>query len=307
MQLTISKKNDVPVREQIVLQIIMGISSDEIKANQKLPSTRELARRLKIHSNTVSAAYQVLEKRGWVKFKSGSGVYVLPQSDVPLDKRYELDHIISAFINMARSKGYSLPEIRDRIKFWLELQPPDHFLVIEPDSELRNILVAEIEETTKFPVIGTSFGDCKNPAILTGAIPTALYGHTNEVRKSLSLDTSCIFLRTASAQKELKQLKALPSDALITVVSHWSEFLNWARTILVAAGINPSTLNLHKASGKGWQTSLRVSTFIVTDSVVCKEISPKYHISVFRIISESSLAELNSFVKQFLASQTVTS
>ena len=55
---------------------MLAINSGELKANQKLPSTRELARRFALHSNTVNAAYRDLARRGWLYFRKGSGVYV---------------------------------------------------------------------------------------------------------------------------------------------------------------------------------------------------------------------------------------
>jgi GntR family transcriptional regulator len=66
----------------------------------------------------------------------------------------QLDQLISAFLKIAREHGFTLAEIRSRVKGWLDFQPPDHFLIIEPEPELRRILVAEIHAATGFPVQG---------------------------------------------------------------------------------------------------------------------------------------------------------
>ena len=66
MKLWISKNSEVPVAEQLTTQIMLAIHSGELKPNQKLPSTRELARRFALHSNTVNAAYRDLAHRGWL-------------------------------------------------------------------------------------------------------------------------------------------------------------------------------------------------------------------------------------------------
>ena len=73
MRLWLSKSSEVPIRVQLEAQIILGILSNDLKAGQRLPSTRELARRYKIHSNTVSATYRQLAGKGWVDFRKGSG------------------------------------------------------------------------------------------------------------------------------------------------------------------------------------------------------------------------------------------
>src|SRR2546423_13445472 len=125
MRLWLSKNSDVPLREQLVRQIMLGVVSDDLKPGQRLPSTRELARRFRIHSNTVSAAYRDLERRGWLEFRKGSGVYVRAFSETAatqLSAPLELDGLISAFLSFARGQGFSLAEIQTRIKHWLELQ-----------------------------------------------------------------------------------------------------------------------------------------------------------------------------------------
>ncbi len=60
MKIWLSKNSEVSVREQLVAQISLGIVSRDLRAGDRLPSTRELARRFEIHPNTVSAAYREL-------------------------------------------------------------------------------------------------------------------------------------------------------------------------------------------------------------------------------------------------------
>src|SRR5580658_8081450 len=76
IRIWLSRKTLVPIREQLSAQFILGIMSRRISPGEKLPSVRELARRLKLHANTVSACYQDLAKRGWVSQRRGSGVFV---------------------------------------------------------------------------------------------------------------------------------------------------------------------------------------------------------------------------------------
>jgi GntR family transcriptional regulator len=76
MQLWFARGGEVTIREQLVTQVILGILSDDLAPGQRLPSTRELARRFRLHPNTVSAGYRQLERERWVEFRHGSGVYV---------------------------------------------------------------------------------------------------------------------------------------------------------------------------------------------------------------------------------------
>ncbi len=69
MRLWLSRSSEVPLREQLVTQIRLGIISGDLKVRQKLPSTRELARRFHIHSNTISAAYRELHRAQTAQLK----------------------------------------------------------------------------------------------------------------------------------------------------------------------------------------------------------------------------------------------
>ena len=76
MRFWLARNSEVPIREQVVTQITLGILSGDLKPGERLPSLGELARRFKLHQNTISAAYRQLEREGWLELKSGSGVYV---------------------------------------------------------------------------------------------------------------------------------------------------------------------------------------------------------------------------------------
>lgn len=302
MRIWLSKNSEVPVREQLATQIVLGIVSWDLKPGQKLPSTRELARRFKIHSNTVSAAYRDLAERGWVELRKGSGIYVRqhPGDDLA-SAGLELDQLISVFLQAARERGYSLAEIQTRIKRLLELQPPDHFLVIESDEGLREILVAEIEEATAFRVSGAGLEVCANPAMLAGAQAVALYGQEGErIRAAMPPGASCLMLHSRSVPASMQGREPPAPDALVAVVSHWPEFLRWARTMLVAAGIDPAALSFRDARDDGWQRGLRSSAFVITDALTATQLPEGCDTRVFRIIADSSLDELRSFVEQKL-------
>jgi DNA-binding transcriptional regulator YhcF (GntR family) len=300
MRIWLSKNSEVPVREQLATQIVLGIVSWDLKPGQKLPSTRELARRFKIHSNTVSAAYRDLAERGWVELRRGSGIYVREQrNDPPADAGLELDQLINAFLQAAREHGYSLGEIQTHIKRLLKLQPPDHFLVIESDKELREILMAEIREATAFRVSGANLEVCDNASMLAGAQPVAFYGQEGErVRAALPPGTTCLMLHARSVPDSMQGRELPPPDALVAVVSHWPEFLRRARTMLVAAGIDPNSLSSRDARERGWQRGLRSSAFIITDALTATQITDGRDVRVFRLISDSSLTELRSLVGQ---------
>ncbi len=294
MRLWLSKNSEVPLREQLVRQIKLGIASRDLPPGERLPSTRDLARRFQIHSNTVSAAYRELARRGWVKFRKGSGVYVSELGAEPkLEGLLELDHLASAFLKTAREKGFGIDEIRSRLEHLLEVQLPDRIVVVEPDAELRRILIEEITEATGLPVLGADLEDRSEQKQFAGAVIAGMYSHARAVRETLPPGIEPILLHSSSLPEAMKGQKLPPADALIAIVSRWPEFLKWSRAILIAAGLDADALDFRDARERGWQRGLRECAFVITDAVTVKALPPSCDARVFRAVSDESMAELS--------------
>jgi DNA-binding transcriptional regulator YhcF (GntR family) len=301
MKIWLSRDGEVPIREQLMAQIKLAILSQDLASGEKLPSTRELARRFHIHSNTVSAAYRELAEQGWVEMRAGSGIYVRKFKDEPpIGSQLDLDNLIVEFLQVARRKGFSLAEVQERIRHWLRLQPPDHFLVIDPDPECRAILMAEVRAATGFRVAGASTEECASRGILVGAVPVALYAQAEIVTAALPPKMACLLMRTRSVSDALTGEKRPADDELISVVSHWPLFLTYARSLLHAVHVDPDSLSFRDTRDAGWQKGLRASSFVITDAATAEQIPPGVRVRVFNIISDSSLAELRNYVEKFL-------
>jgi GntR family transcriptional regulator len=304
MQIWLSKGGDVPLREQLIAQVKLAILSQDLKPGEKLPSTREVARRFKIHSNTVSAAYRELSESGWVDMRAGSGIYVRKfKAENTIEDQLGLDNLIVEFLQVARRKGFSLADIQSRIRHWMRLQPPDHFLVIDPDPHLRAVLMAEMKEATGLRVEGAGVDDCANPGALVGAIPVALHVQAEVVTAALPPKMACLLIHTRSALETLKDEKRPSASDLITVVSHWPDFLHFAHSVLAAVDIDSDSLSFRNTAEKGWERGLRSSSFVITDAATAARMPPGVSVRVFRVIADSSLSELRNYVERFLPRQ----
>src|ERR1700733_9615807 len=159
MRFWITKNSEIPLREQLVRQVTLGILSEDLPAGRKLPSVRALARRHRIHANTVSAAYHDLLERGWLELRRGSGVYVRSQHPMAAGGQDgHLDQLLAALLQAAGRHGFEPEEVLHRLEHRIRPQAYERVLIAEPEPEMRAILKAEIAEYAKVPVDGA--GQC---------------------------------------------------------------------------------------------------------------------------------------------------
>src|ERR1700734_606621 len=258
MQLWFAHESAVTLREQLVTQIILGILSDDLRPGQRLPSTRELARRFHLHPNTVSAGYRQLDREEWVAFRRGSGVYVRDtKPDKALAPEFALDQLVGELLRSARKLGLPMATVRSRLRHWFELQPPDHFLLIEPDEELRRILALEIQGAVSLPVKSCGLRDSEISGAFEGAIPVTLAGKEKIVRQELPEGAELLVLPGRSVPTSLSGGLPAPPGVMVGVASRWPVFLKLARTILVAAGFPSDSLLFRDARKGNWQRGLK--------------------------------------------------
>ena len=305
MRFWLARNSEVPIREQLVTQITLGILSGDLEAGRKLPSTRELARRFRVHANTVSAAYKQLEEERWLESRHGSGVFVADGNTRLAKPRAKtgqangdalaMDKLIADLFRCARDAGMPLPDLRLRLRHWMAMQPPDHFLLIEPDEELREIVMAEMRAGLKFAVRGCVIEDCAKPDNLAGAIPVVLPSKAEKVRKTLTASSECMVLQVRSVTSSLAGAPGASPELLVGVASRWPGFLKSARTMLVAAGFDTDSLMLRDARKAGWEKPLLQTSGVVCDAVTAQRLPKACRAFPFSLISEASLNELRRY------------
>jgi GntR family transcriptional regulator len=297
VRLWFAHSSEVPIYRQLVTQVVLAILCGDLRPGDRLPSTRELARRFALHPNTVSAGYRQLEREGWTERRRGSGVYVRANADAPSTPEQILDQHIAGFFRAVRELGLPAEAVRARVAQWIAAPPPDHFVLIDADAELRRILLTEISKITSFPVTGASIEDCVLPETLAAAIPLCRPSKTKLVRAALPAGVELITLPIRSPNAWLNPWLPAPKASLIGVVSHWPEFLTTARTMLIAAGLPPEVLVFRDAREARWQRGLEQATAILCDAFTATlpRLPGKPHLIVFPLLAETARAELDGY------------
>lgn len=170
MEITLNKRSDVPLRQQLAEQILFLITTGELRAGQRLPSVRALARRVGVHHNTVSEAYQDLVRRGWVTGRRGSRLVVGADTGSNRRALLNLDDLINQTIERAKEMGYSLAVLTEQVRKRLLAEPPDHILVVEYEQGLSRIIQKEVADALSWTVKTCSpESAAKEPVLFVGA------------------------------------------------------------------------------------------------------------------------------------------
>ena len=115
MIIRIDEYSDVPIYMQIRNQIVMGISSGELKPGEQLPTVRALALEIGINTMTVSKTYQLLKQEGYIMTDRKNGARVrenITQSGVISEEnKTELRRIVSE----ARLSGVAKETLKNLI------------------------------------------------------------------------------------------------------------------------------------------------------------------------------------------------
>lgn len=291
IRLWISRRASVPIREQLNAQLTLGILSRKLRPGERLPSVRDLARRLRIHPNTVSAVYHDLSLRGWVQTRHGSGVFV--NESVHRAGERGLTTFVREWVNAASARGFSLDAILAELQR-LQQSNADtsDLIVVDPDVEFARILANEITEA-----VGRYIG-CAGCEPVTIANASQVFVNAGSVGQLAGLLDGRSFhtVHIRSMQDVVAGQTRPAGPVLIGVVSRSKSVLSWAPTLLSALGFDSESLVLRNPADSDWQHGLSTCDVLACDVCAAKELPDNLRPITFRLVTEDSLAEVRSLV-----------
>ena len=284
------------VRGQLVAQLEMKILEGSFAHGQRLPSVRALARRLKVHHNTVSAAYQELEAMGHVELQKGSGVFVRRAGPSALPEARGLDEMIRLALFTAFKKGFTGKDVRAAVERWLAAVPPVRALVVDPSAEMGELLAHEVRQAVLVPVASCSVEELQQePSRAAGALLVVLPYHVETVRRIVPGAAVEAVTLELSAEDRQAILKAVPG-AIVLAVSHSPTVLPFAATLLRSLRgdeVLPETRLLSETAA--WKRLVRVADLVLADALSAETVSrskPR-RLREVRMIPPAALARLH--------------
>lgn len=291
MRFWFEHSGDVPLRDQVVVQVTLGILCGELAPGERLPSIRELARRFGLHANTVSAGYRQLEAEGSVESRKGSGVYVKAKRPAARSPEAAAERLVANLFEGGKRLGIAEADLVARVQAWPTRAAATAVLLIEPDEELRRIVVAELSEALGYTVQSCGFGQCAELAAgtIVAVLPSKLEQVRAEVAQSSQPGARVVGLKVRSVPASLAERlpRAGAAGMLVGVASCWPDFLRFGRTMLVAAGVEGDALLVRDAREPGWRAGLEETAAVLCDSLTARELST-INTVIFRVLADDA-------------------
>jgi len=295
MDIFVNRRGGVPVRDQLVTQLELKILGGELAQGQRLPSVRALARRLKVHHNTVSAAYQDLEAAGHVDLRRGSGVFVRSGGPRALAEADGLDEMIRLALHAAFAKGFGGAEVRAAVERWLAAAPPDRVVVVDPVREMAEIIMHEVRLDLGISASSVTFEDlARDPGLLSGALGVVLPYHEARVAQiAPGAALEVVHLEVSAPDRDA--INALPAGSIVLVVSHASTVLPFASVFLRSLRGDDIHVEVRLLSAaREWRRLVAAADFVLADvlaSAAVRAARPR-RLREVRMLSPSALGRL---------------
>jgi len=285
MQIFINRSSLVSLQEQLSAQIGHLVASGALAPGERLPSIRALARELRIHHNTVLAAYQVLQARGLLVLQRGSGARVA-EFDAARNARLEglsLQALAVQFVAQARARGHGEKEILEACRVALSPLTISRLVLVNPHADLQAIYLHELEEWLNLPKLGMTIEEVEalDPAWRARSCFVTSTNHAGRLQAVLD-NQAPLISRLAPMDLLLSRARELPADRLIAIVSASPRFRVLLKELLSAVCDENQLIEVPSEDLVQLRAVGRLSGLMVTDALSAGTLSGDYRESLFR-------------------------
>jgi DNA-binding transcriptional regulator YhcF (GntR family) len=299
LDIVLNRRGGVPVREQLATQLELKIMGGDLGPGQRLPSVRVLARRLNVHPNTVSAAYQDLTADGRVELRRGSGVFVRAGGPSSLPEASDLDDMIRLALRDAYQKGFTGEQVRAAVDRWLRAAPPQQIVVVDTCPEMAELMAHELRQALPVPVRCCTLDDLPSDGAAARSLVLTLPHHREAIAR-IAPGAALEVVNVAISPKDREAILALPPGAVVLVVSHAPTVLPVASVFLRSLRGDEVLTETHLVSAaRVWRRLLPAADLVFADAISVKEVGrgrPR-RIREFRVMSEGALLRLREALK----------
>lgn len=283
MDLEMDKSSGVPLYIQIKDQIIRDIKNKKFGAGQKMPTERELAKRLRISRNTISAAYKLLIKEGVLVSYQGRGTFV--EQEDRMQKEQRLYSRLDSLIEEALEKGFSLDEflqiVQGRVKEKEEALKKIAAVFVECNEEQAKVFARELAEIANMNIRPLVLKDLReNDETIEKLLDSvqcvfSTFNHALEVRELISgCNKEVHGVAVKPCLEGIVRIARYPASTKFGLISISEEFRSKFERNLNSAGL--ANLNITSTTSRNEQ-DIRIlideSDVIIVSPGRCEEIN----------------------------------
>ncbi len=113
MEFQIDAASRLPIYRQLRNQVRRAVARGQLRAEERLPSVRELSRTLVVNPNTIAKVYTELEREGMLHTRPGLGVFVAaPKTELTEEVRKErLTELADLLLTDAVHLGFAREQV----------------------------------------------------------------------------------------------------------------------------------------------------------------------------------------------------
>lgn len=272
--LSVSADARVPLRRQLAAQIAADLRAGRWTDGDRLPSVRDLSRRLGVHRDTVRAAYRELADEKLVDVRPGSGVYA-GRARRAYGAGAATGRALRGFLARERAAGRSARELAGLLGRWREATAARRVVVVGRDAELLAVWEAEAREAlapSGVEVAGVTLERAREePGVLATGVVAAGPASRPEATALAPPWTEVVGLRPGLPDRVRRLLLRVPAGTVLAAVSRSRRLLSELSAL--AAGVRGGDVAV-AAVAPGDRRLLgrraRVARFVLVD-VTCRE------------------------------------
>jgi DNA-binding transcriptional regulator YhcF (GntR family) len=263
IQIVIDKGNRIPLYLQVKKQIMDLIKDGSLKVGFKMPTERELSQKLQVSRNTVSMAYQELEKDGVLKSYQGRGTFVAEEVKLWEDEdiRDKLKKFVDLAFEEAIETGIDADEfmeiVTERIEEKRRLINEISGIYVECNIEQSRIFAAQLKERTNIDFKPVTVNDLRimdkdtEELLQKSQIIITTFNHVNEVRRlTRNFNKNVLGVAITPDLETIVKIARFPIGTKFYFVCISEEFKFKVRDALESAGLGNINIEYTNSSYK---------------------------------------------------------
>jgi len=297
LNITIDKKNGIPLYIQVKKQIMHLIKDGTLRVGSKMPTERELSQELVVSRNTISAAYNELEAKGVLKSIRGKGTFVA--EEVVSWQSYDSRRKINKFVDLALEEALEcgidpddfLDIVTNRVSEKKDVMNKVTSAFVECNIEQARMFSKEITSITSMNTIPFTLTDLEKMSedtkdkLSTCEVIISPFNHVNDVDGFLKgFNKEILGVAVSPNLESIVRIARHPSGTKFTFICLSEEFIFKIKSALDNAGLS----------------DLSVEYFSITEEAKLKHIIDKSEVLIVTPGRYKDVCKLNHENKELI-------